>query len=54
MFADTSGPFFAYGATGGTRLSVNGSGVITAFAETPERELLVLTLRDGLFRLRAG
>lgn len=65
VFADMTGPVFAYGADGAepdgadgsgdaVRLSVNGSGVITAFAETPDRELLVLTLERGLLRLLPG
>ena len=54
VFADMSGPFFAYGREGGTRLPLRGTGPITGFVETPERELLVLTLRNGVFRLLPG
>ncbi len=51
LFADMTGPLFAYGAEGSTRLGLNRGGVITGFAETPERELLVTTLQRGLFRV---
>ena len=54
VFGDMSGPLFAFGADGATELGVRGSGVITGFVETPERELLMLTLRNGLFRLLPG
>lgn len=51
VFADMTGPMFVYGAEGSARLGINGRGVITGFAETPERELLMTTLQRGLFRL---
>jgi hypothetical protein len=53
VFADMTGPFFALGNDGATRLGISGSGIVTSFVETPEGELLVTTLRNGLFRLLA-
>jgi glucose/arabinose dehydrogenase len=51
LFADMSGPLFVYGNEGSARLASSGGGVITGFAETPERELLMTTLYRGLFRI---
>jgi glucose/arabinose dehydrogenase len=51
VFADLTGPFFAMGDDGVARLGLQGSGAITAFAETPDDEILVLTLSGGLYRL---
>lgn len=51
VFADMTGPIFAMGSDQAVRLGINGSGVITTFVETPERELLMTTLSDGVLRL---
>lgn len=54
VFADMTGPFFALGSDGVARLDLRGGGVVTAFVETPDHELLVTTLERGLFRIRSG
>lgn len=54
VFADMTGPLFAYGADGASGLPASGASPITGFVDTPERELLMLTLRNGIFRLLPG
>ncbi len=51
VFADMTGPIFALGADGAVRLEARGSGVITSFVETPDDELLLTSLEDGILRL---
>jgi glucose/arabinose dehydrogenase len=51
VFGDMTGPMFALGSDGTTRLNLNAPGVVTSFVETPDRELLLTTLREGILRL---
>lgn len=51
VFADMTGPMFALGEGGGVRLGINSTGIATGFVSTPDGELLLTTLRNGLFRL---
>ncbi|HET9610890.1 MAG TPA: PQQ-dependent sugar dehydrogenase [Acidimicrobiales bacterium] len=51
VFMDMTGPVWAMGADGVVQLDVQPGGVQTSFAESPDGELYVLTMRNGLFRL---
>jgi glucose/arabinose dehydrogenase len=55
VFADMSGPFFAIGAGDKTvRVDLHQPGIITGFGTMPDGELVVLTLKEGAFRLVPG
>lgn len=55
VFADMTGPFFALGGDGTVRLGLRlAGGVNTSFVETPDGEILVTTLRKGIFRILPG
>lgn len=51
VFMDMTGPVWAMGADGVVQLDVQPGGVQTSFAESPDGELYLLTMRNGLFRL---
>ncbi|NND74326.1 MAG: hypothetical protein HKN44_04915 [Ilumatobacter sp.] len=54
LFADMTGPVFALGQDGVARLDITVPGIVTTFAETPDGELLVTTLENGVMRLVPG
>jgi hypothetical protein len=51
VFMDMTGPVWAMGADGVVQLDVQPGGVQTSFAQSPDGELYILTMRNGLFRL---
>lgn len=51
VFMDMTGPVWVMGADGVVQLDVQPGGVQTSFAESPDGELYILTMRNGLFRL---
>ena len=51
VFADMTGPIWVLGGEGEVQLPLRQGGVITGWAEGPDRELYVLTLRQGLLRM---
>lgn len=55
LFGDLTGPIWAIGEQGVSRLSAPGVRTMTGWAEDPSGELYVLSLQDGVARLvRAG
>lgn len=54
VFADMTGLLFIMGRDTAVRLDMRIKGTLTSFAETPERELLITSLRGGLMRIVAG
>ncbi len=51
LFGDLTGPVWAIGTEGVSRLAVDRVNTMVGWAEDPDGELYVLSLRDGVFRL---